>query len=156
MEIEKRELEHKTLYVCVNNVGRSQMGEALQNDINPGSADSAGLKVDSPGAMVKDWHGGADVICQSMEEIGLPIGEKIRSQYDEIEAQRYGMVVFMLDYQQVLEVDLDNHQFDWRFLPLPDPRDMPIERVREIRDNIRQNVAILAVNRCAELIPAYS
>ena len=155
MEIEEKQLKDKTLYVCVNNVGRSQMGERFHNDLSPGGADSAGIAVDAPGGLVGDWIGGADVICESMEEIDLGIADRTRTQFDDEIAKQYGRIVFMLDHGQIPE-NLDLHGPNRWYWPLPDPRDTRIEQVRELRNYIWANVGMLAMDRFVDLSPIYS
>lgn len=143
MEIEERAVQEKTLYVCVNNVGRSQMAEAFHNDIIPDTAESAGIAVDKPGGKVADWIGGADYICQSMDELNLDISKNTRTQFDVEMAKKFGRTVFLLQTDQVPEClfdILDEKRLWW---PMDDPRDITLERTREIRDKIREDVEYL-------------
>lgn len=159
MEIEKRPVEERTLYICINNVGRSQMAEAYHNKKVPGSADSAGLRVDEPGGRVADWVGGAEIICQAMDEVDLSIANNTRTQYHEELAEEYGSIVYMLSLEQMQEMSLDqilddtDVEFRKRNWLVADPRDMTIEDVITIRDDIFKNVGLLAVNHAAELTP---
>ncbi|MGH7157058.1 MAG: low molecular weight phosphatase family protein [Candidatus Saccharimonadales bacterium] len=157
MEIEKRETEGKTLYVCVNNVGRSQFGAVLHNHTEGriGEADSAGIKVDIPGGKVKDWVGGAADICTVMEEEGLDISGNTRTQFSEDMAQGYDRIIFMLDPEQIPD-DLEIHSPNRHYWQLRDPRDMPIERVRDIKEFIKANVGLIATSHAVDLLPCYS
>ncbi len=152
MDIEKTPLQDKTLYVCVNNVGRSQMAERFHNELAPGKADSAGLAVDEPGGYVRDWKGGADIICESMDELDLGIADRTRTQFSEEMALMYGHVILMLEPEQIPE-NLDLHTSNRRYWPVFDPRDVTIEKVREVRNDIWANVGLLALDRHVDLCP---
>lgn len=138
----EKTIDDKTLYVCVNNVGRSQMAETFHNQMVRGSAESAGINVDEPGGVVRDWQGGADTICDVMEEIGLPISNNLRTQYDADTARNYAKTVFLLEPEQIPDsLHLDNGNIV--YWPMDDPRDKSIEDVRMIREQIQKSVQIL-------------
>jgi len=125
------------------------MAEAFHNDLLPATAESAGLRVDAPGDIVGNWSGGAEVICQSMDEIDKSIKNKTRTQFSETQAKLFARVVYILAPEQVpdnLNAD-DEKVIYW---PMDDPRDMSLERVRVIRDQIGSSVSIL-LNRTSTL-----
>jgi protein-tyrosine-phosphatase len=151
MEIESRVVNDGTvMYVCWNNVGRSQMAEAFHNQLIPEGAISSGVSVDEPGGKVKDWSGGAEPICAAMDEVGLPIGENRRTQYSEDLARECGLTVFILTVGQMPmlgsvdgeegHIEAGDNQLFW---PMYDPRDVPVEKVREVRDLINDQVNLL-------------
>ena len=63
------------LYVCRDNVGRSQIGAEYHNLARPGEAASAGTHVDEPGGIVANWQGGSVEIIEAMLEERIDIAD---------------------------------------------------------------------------------
>ena len=120
----------KVLFVCVHNAGRSQMAEALFNLIanNGVRAESAGTK---PASEVNP------VVVQAMAEVGI-----------DISTNRPRLLTFEMieDSERVITMGCGVEEScpasfvpteDWE---LDDPAGQPIEKVRQIRDEIKARV----------------
>lgn len=123
------------IFACVHNAGRSQMAAALFNEranVATARAVSAGT---APAARVHPE------VVTVMHEIGIDLAEAVPQKLTEELARQADLLVTMgcgdaCPYVPGLRTD------DW---PLPDPKGQPIERVREIRDEIGRRVdALLA------------
>ncbi|WP_257456163.1 arsenate reductase/protein-tyrosine-phosphatase family protein [Archangium lipolyticum] len=121
------------IFACVHNAGRSQMAAAFFNALaNPASARaiSAGTQ---PGERVHPE------VRAAMAEVGIDLsGAKPQRLTDEL-ARGASMLITMgcgeaCPYVPGLVRD------DW---PLEDPKGKPVERVREIRDEVRSRVSAL-------------
>lgn len=116
------------IFACVHNAGRSQMAAAFFNHLQRSAhALSAGT---SPGDRVHPE------VVDVMREVGIDLSSAKPQKLTTELAQRADLLVTMgcgdqCPYVPGLTIE------DW---PLEDPRGQPIERVREIRDEIRARV----------------
>lgn len=129
----------RVLFVCVHNSGRSQMAEAITNQL----ARQGGLDViaESAGTV-----GGKDlnpVAVTAMEELGIAmeshypklLTQEMLDRADRIISMGCGVDPDACPAKYILTED-------WE---LEDPAGQPIEQVREIRDQIKSRVeAMLA------------
>jgi len=124
----------KVLFVCVHNAGRSQMAEALTNhlakqkglDVTGESAGTVGGKILNPMAVV------------AMAELGISMeGQtpKLMTQQMANEADKIISMGCGVDAEACPAKFLLTE--DWG---LDDPAGQPIEKVREIRDDIARRV----------------
>jgi arsenate reductase (thioredoxin) len=125
------------IFACVHNAGRSQMSAAFFNQLaDPAKARaiSAGT---NPGPRVHPE------VLTAMGEIGIDLSAAQPQKLTAELAQGKQWLVTMgcgdqCPYVPGLKRD------DW---PLPDPKGQPVERVREIREEIRHRVlAFIAAN----------
>ncbi|MDI6813808.1 MAG: arsenate reductase ArsC [Desulfitobacteriaceae bacterium] len=127
----------RVLFVCVHNSGRSQMAEAFAKKLGAGKvvAESAGTK---PADVLNP------TVVQAMEEIGYDMSghypkvmtsEMIKSA-DKVITMGCGVNVDNVGQGAVCPMVFVESE-DWG---LEDPEGQPIEKVREIRDQIRQKV----------------
>jgi arsenate reductase len=118
------------LFACVHNAGRSQMAAALFNlEADPARARaiSAGTQ---PGTRVHPE------VLDAMRELGVDLAHvRPRLLTDDLAGQA-GWLITMGCGDECPVVPRTRRD-DW---PLDDPKGQPIERVREIRDEIRQRV----------------
>jgi len=118
------------IFACVHNAGRSQMAAAFFNALaNPdvARAVSAGTE---PGLRVHPE------VVEAMREVGIDLASaKPQRLTDEI-ARDADMLITM-GCGDACPVVTGLQRDDW---PLPDPKGQPVERVREIRDEIRNRV----------------
>ncbi len=125
------------LYVCVHNAGRSQMAHALTDRL----AATRGLPVRGASA---GTQGGKDLnpfAVEAMREIGIPLDghePKIITQTMVDEADKIIGMGCGVDAESCPARFLMAE--DWG---LDDPAGGPIERVREIRDEIARRVGLL-------------
>jgi arsenate reductase len=118
------------LFVCVHNSGRSQMAEAFFNQLAKGKARafSAGT---SPAAAVDP------TVAQAMKEVGIDISNKVpKALTPEMVEQADKVVTMGCGVEAVCPATwVETEEWD-----LEDPKGKPIEKVREIRDEIKARV----------------
>jgi arsenate reductase (thioredoxin) len=122
------------LFACVHNAGRSQMSAALFNlvaDAAKARAISAGTE---PGPRVHPE------VLEAMKELGVDLSD-IRPQKLTTELASTASLLVTMGCGETCPVIPGLLREDW---PLEDPKGKPIERVREIRDDIRDRVSRLA------------
>jgi arsenate reductase len=115
------------LFACVHNAGRSQMAAAwLDHLANPGKARavSAGTQ---PGTRVHPE------VMAAMKEVGIDLSAAVPRKLTDDLAREASLLVTMGCGEACPAVPGLRRE-DW---PLQDPRGQPIERVREIRDQVR-------------------
>jgi protein-tyrosine-phosphatase len=124
----------KVLFVCVHNSGRSEMAEAFFDQIarDAAVAISAGTQ---PTAQVNP------TVVAAMREVGIEIGDK---------KPKLLTAEMLENADRVITMGCNTDKFcpatfvpteDWE---LEDPEGQPIEKVREIRDEIEARVTELA------------
>jgi arsenate reductase len=117
------------LFVCLHNAGRSQMSQALFEMAADGEhvARSAGTE---PAAHVHP------VVVTAMREVGVELGDRVPRVLTN-ELAQWADVVVTMGCGDACPVIPGKRYIDWE---LQDPKDLPIEEVREIRDDIKQRV----------------
>ncbi len=118
------------LFACTHNAGRSQMAVAFFNqraDPRKARAISAGTR---PGERVHP------VVVTAMREAGVDLAIARPQQLTPDLASQAQLLVTM-GCEEACPIVPGARVNDW---PLPDPKDQPLERVRAIRDEIRQRV----------------
>jgi arsenate reductase len=123
------------LFACVHNAGRSQMAAALFNlEADPARArgNSAGTQ---PGPHVHPE------VLAAMRELGVDLSG-VRPQRLTDELAHEAQMLITMGCGDACPVVPGAVRDDW---PLEDPKGKPIERVREIRDEIRARVRDLVV-----------
>jgi len=117
------------LFVCVHNAGRSQMAAALLHHHAAGRVD-----VRSAGSAPADEIN--PVVRAAMAELGVDLGDA-RPQILTADAVQTSDVVVTMGCGDACPVFPGKRYEDWG---VDDPAGQPIERVREIRDEIRRRV----------------
>jgi len=121
------------LFACIHNAGRSQMAAAWFDalvDPSKARAVSAGTE---PGARVHPE------VLAAMREVGIDLeGVVPRKLTDEL--ARTAAILITMGCGEACPVVPGLRRQDW---PLDDPKGKPIERVREIRDEVRAHVVAL-------------
>lgn len=137
----------KVIFACIHNAGRSQMAAAFFNQLaasQKAHAISAGTE---PGSRV---HPEVQAV---MQEAGIDLSHTKPQKLTEELAKNAQLLITMgcgdkCPYVPGLRRD------DW---PLPDPKGLPIEEVRAIRDQIRRRVEdLLTVEGLNKPLPAPS
>jgi len=121
------------IFACIHNAGRSQMAAAWFNalaDATKARAVSAGTE---PGARVHPE------VLEAMREVGIDL-EGRRPQRLTAELAEGAQLLVTMGCGEACPVVPGLARDDW---PLEDPKGKPIERVREIRDEVRARVARL-------------
>ena len=121
----------KVLFVCVENASRSQMAEAFANYYGKGklTASSAGIKL-------------ADkvnpVAVEVMKEKGIDISKAKPKLLTTLLSNEADLIVTMgCGVAEICPGPFFKTTVDWE---LEDPKGKPIEKVREIRDEIERRV----------------
>ena len=131
---------HKVIFACVHNAGRSQMAAAFFNqlaDRTKAEAISAGTE---PGLRVHPE------VLAVMQEVGIDLSNAKPQKLTQELAEDAALLITMgcgdkCPYVPGLRRD------DW---PLKDPKGLPMEQVRLIRDDIQGRVLTLLSNEgCA-------
>lgn len=131
MKFFKREPSNSILFVCIENAGRSQMAEAFFNKYAPREyeAISAGTK---PVPQINP------IAVQVMGEVGIDISKQKSKEISDDMIRNSSRIVNMGCIEKVSCPTLFLHDLlDWN---IEDPKNKPIEKVREIRDEIDQRV----------------
>jgi arsenate reductase len=121
----------KVLFVCVENAGRRQMAEAFANKYGKDKfiVSSAGNK---PSEKVNP------VVVEAMKEKGIDISTSVPKLLTFQMAQDSDLIVTMgCNDQGICPGPFFKPTLDWT---LEDPKGKPMEKVREIRDEIEQKV----------------
>lgn len=118
------------LFACVHNAGRSQMAAAWFNalaDRDRVEGVSAGTE---PSARVHPE------VVQAMREVGIELeGVQPRKLTDELASQ--ASILITMGCGEACPYVPGLRRLDW---PLEDPKGKPVERVREIRDDVKARV----------------
>jgi protein-tyrosine-phosphatase len=129
--------EKTILFVCVENAGRSQMAEVFFNRYAPKGyrAASAGTK---PAGQINP------LAARAMKELGIDISRQKSKIITDDMIRNSAKAVNMgcMDKSDCPLLFLNN-PIDWG---IEDPKGKPIEKVREIRDEIERRVKELAKN----------
>lgn len=137
MKFFKYEPKKSVLFVCVQNAGRSQIAEGFFKKYAPKEyeAISAGTV---PVSEINPFA------VQAMSEVGIDISTQKSKEITEDMIRNSSKIVNMgcMDKQSCPTLFLQN-LLDWN---IEDPKDKPIEKVREIRDEIEQRVKELVAS----------
>lgn len=119
----------KVLFVCVENAGRSQMAEGFLRKFAPH------LDVISAGTKPKSQL--IPNVIDVMKEIGIDITEqKPKELTNEMISQSITVNMGCMDKESCPALFVDE-VIDWN---ISDPKDKDIEKIREIRDQIKNEV----------------
>ena len=125
----------RVLFVCVHNAGRSQMSQALFELAADGrhEARSAGSE---PGPHVHPE------VVEAMHELGVEVADRVPHKLDRSDAE-WADVVVTMGCGDACPVIPGTRYLDWN---LTDPKGLPIEQVRLIRDDIRERIEKLVAD----------
>jgi arsenate reductase len=132
----------RVLFVCLHNAGRSQMSQALFEELagDQHEARSAGTE---PADRV---HPG---VVKVMSEVGIDLqGRRPRLLTDDL--ARWADVVVTMGCGDACPVIPGKRYLDWE---LTDPKDLPLDEVRAIRNDIASRVATLVKDLDREAVP---
>jgi arsenate reductase len=118
------------VFACVHNAGRSQMAAAWFNRLaDPAKARgvSAGTQ---PGTRVHPE------VLTAMQEAGVDLSDAVPQKLTDELARGAAMLVTM-GCDEACPVVPGLRREDW---PLEDPKGKPVERVREIRDEVKRRI----------------
>lgn len=127
----KSKTKKNVLFVCVENAGRSQMAEGLFRKYAPPGHESI-----SAGTVPKSQIN--PLAAEVMGEIGIDIGSQKPKELNEEMIKNAGKIINM--------GCMDKNFCPTLFVPkvrdwgIEDPKGKPIEKVREIRDEIEKKI----------------
>ena len=117
------------LFVCVHNAGRSQMAAAFARVLG--------------GGRVEVWSGGSapgdavhPVVREAMREVGIDLSAVAPRRLDEAQVRAADVVVTM-GCGDACPIFPGKRYEDWK---VQDPKGLPLEQVRAIRDDVRARV----------------
>jgi arsenate reductase len=119
----------RVLFVCLHNAGRSQMSQAL-------FARAAGASHEARSAGTTPAEHVHPVVVAAMKEIDIDLSANAPKMLTT-ELAQWADVVVTMGCGDACPVIPGRRYIDW---DLPDPKDMPIEKVREVRDDIDRRV----------------
>jgi len=121
----------RVLFLCIGNQGRSQMAHAFLEALGGHEVRSAGSRA---GAALHPE------VVAAMAELGHDLSGRVPRQLDPDADAAWADVVVTMGCGDVCPVVPGTSYVDWG---LDDPMGQPLERVREIRDEIERRVAAL-------------
>ncbi len=121
------------VFACVHNAGRSQMAAAWFNALASPSMARAVSAGTAPGERVHPE------VLAAMKEVGIDLSSA-RPQLLTDELAAGATLLVTMGCGEACPVVPGLRRDDW---PLEDPKGKPIERVREIRDDVRRRVVAL-------------
>jgi arsenate reductase (thioredoxin) len=129
------------LFVCLHNAGRSQISGALFDRAAAGrhTCDSAGSVADPSGKVHPQ-------VIAVMQEINIDLSDRRPQAMTYELVERADLVVAMGCGDSCPYVP-GKRYLDW---DLPDPKDLPVEEVRALRDAIERRVSDLVAQLDAE------
>jgi arsenate reductase len=130
----------EVLFICVANAGRSVMAERIFNQLvdTRHHARSAGS---DPRATPHP------VVVEALREIGIDASDHIPRKLEPNEVGAVDAVVSTCGEEACPVTPPGTRRVYWN---LPDPKNLPIEKVRPIRDEIRERVSKLVEQLDAE------
>jgi protein-tyrosine-phosphatase len=139
----------KVLFVCVANVGRSQMAEAFFNRLSAHQATSAGTHVgDRAGQTLSDRSKEpaasstpGNMLKLMKEEEGLDLYYKVRKQLTPDLVEQADQVVVMCQTDPCPDYLRDHSKVT--FWNIQDVYGTPYESVRQLKDEIKRHVEML-------------
>jgi protein-tyrosine-phosphatase len=120
----------RVVFVCVENSNRSQMAEAFARMLGGVEAFSAGSK---PSGKVNPKA------IEAMKELGYDLTAHNSKSLDDLSSKPFDVAVTMGCGDQCPNLKAKRRE-DWS---IPDPKEMPLEKFREVRDLIREKVRSL-------------
>jgi len=121
----------RILFVCVENAGRSQMAEAFANHYGEGE-----IVASSGGVVVAERVN--PLVVEAMRERGIDISMNKPKLLTPAMAEGADRIITMgCSVEKICPAPLLKNVIDW---DLEDPKGKPLERVREIRDEIEKRV----------------
>jgi len=121
----------KILFVCVENAGRSQMAEAFAQRYGEGKIEAV-----SAGTMPSTEVN--PIVVEAMREKGIDISKNKPKFINTRMVQDADAIIVMgCSAQGFCPAPLLNKVVDWE---LEDPKGKPLQKVREIRDDIERRI----------------
>ena len=123
----------RAYFVCVGNAGRSQMAQALYEQLG-GEARSAGSQP------ANDLH---PEVVEAMREVGIDLSARVPTPIELADVE-WAEVVVTMGCGDACPVFRGKRYVDWN---LADPAGRPLDEVRELRNDIERRVTELVAGR---------
>lgn len=123
----------KVIFACVHNAGRSQMAAAFFNQMAAPTKAQAVSAGTNPGERVHPE------VLAAMKEVGIDLSDATPRKLTDEMADEADMLITMGCGEQCPYVPGLLRE-DW---PLRDPKGLPMDEVRAIRDEVEQRVRLL-------------
>jgi arsenate reductase len=124
----------RVLFVCVHNAGRSQMSAALLELVGGGGGGGGRHEARSAGSDPGE-HVHPEVV-EVMRELGIDLAERVPHLLDRADAE-WADVVVTMGCGDACPYIPGKRYVDW---DLTDPKGLPLDEVRTIRDDIRGRI----------------
>ena len=125
------------LFICQANVGRSQSAMELYRQLG-GTADSAGTKVDTPGATLAERPGAANIVQVMREDHDIDMIHNVRTQLTEELAAKYDQLIVMAEKETWPEwLKHSSRVTYWEML---DTKGQDIDTTRRVVNQIQEKV----------------
>jgi arsenate reductase (thioredoxin) len=125
----------RVLFVCLHNAGRSQMSQAL-------FARAAGETHEARSAGTSPAERVHPAVVEAMREVGVDVSGKVPAKLTT-ELAQWADVVVTMGCGDECPVIPGKRYIDWDLI---DPKDLPLEEVRAIRDDIDRRVRNLGLS----------
>lgn len=122
----------RLLFVCVENSCRSQMAEGFARSLGGAAVEAASAGSEPSGRV-------SPRATEAMREVGIDLSGQRSKAIGEVEGRTYDAVVSMGCGDACPHVPA-GRRLEW---DVPDPKDMPEEEFRRVRDEIRRRVEAL-------------
>ncbi len=132
------------LFVCAQNVGRSQTAAALFNKYKHDAeshAGSAGTRVEKPGETIAErtvYSDGAKNVVASLNEEGIDITGSTRTQIEPEMLDQYDKVIVMAEPESI--PDWLSAAPNYEYWHIEDPRYKGLEETKKTQDLIKTKV----------------
>jgi protein-tyrosine-phosphatase len=127
----KLQQKKKILFACIENSGRSQMAEAFFRKYAPETYEAISGGTDPKGYV-------NPIAIEAMKEIGIDMSEqKAKAISEEMIRSSEKAINMGCMTKEICPTAMVPNMIDW---DIQDPKDQPIEKVREIRDMIEKKV----------------
>jgi len=136
----------KVLFVCRQNVGRSQMAKAFYNNLTHShDAEAAGTHVTEKGQTLLERKAASSsnnfFVLDVMRDIGMDISQNTRRALITDDLQRYDLIISMADTDDTPQWLLNSPKYvRW---DVKDPRGQDYTITAHVRDEIKQKVTQL-------------
>jgi arsenate reductase len=129
----------RVAFMCVQNAGRSQMATAFAEREREARGLEDRVEILTGGTDPADHvH---DVVVEAMADVEIDIADREPSPITTAELESCDYVATM--GCSTLELDADDSEVSVRDWALPDPHGQDLDRVRAIRDSVRERVVAL-------------
>jgi arsenate reductase len=128
----------RALFVCLHNAGRSQISEALF--LRAAAGDGGPPRHEARSAGTTPAERVHPEVVEAMDELGIDLSARLPHKLSREDAEWADVVVTMGCGDECPYIP-GKRYVDW---DLPDPKGVPLEEVRRIRDEIASRTAALA------------